>query len=88
MVALSTNCNSLLNLAVVLLSLAINTSITYVESFQLQNSFLTRVYHQSLTTTSTSYKSYRSRQLYSENPREEEIVGDQYEGMYDLHSCL
>ena len=87
MVALSTNCNSLLNLAVVLLSLAINTSITHVESFQLQNSFLTRVYHQSLT-TSTSYKSYRTRQLYSENPREEEIVGDQYEGMYDLHSCL
>ena len=79
MVALSTNCNSLLNLAVVLLSLAINTSITYVESFQLQNSFLTRVYRQSLTTT--SYKSYRTRQLYSENPREEEIVGDQYEGM-------
>ena len=46
--------------------------------------------NQTLTTTitSTSYKSYRSRQLYSENPREEEIVGDQYEGMYDLHSCL
>ena len=86
MVALSTNCNSLLNLAVVLLSLAINTRITYVESFQLQNSFSTIC--QPLTTTSTSYKSYRSRQLYSENPREEEIVGDQYEGMYDLHSCL
>ena len=80
--ALSTNCNSLLILAVVILFLSeMNPSIT-VESFQLQNSFSTRVYHQTLTTTSTSYKSYRTRQLYSENnPKEEEIVGDQYEGM-------
>ena len=76
MVALSTNYNRLITLTLVLLSLTINTSITYVESFQLQNSFSPRLYHQSLST-----KSYRTRQLYSENPREEEIVGDQYEGM-------
>ena len=81
--ALSTNCNSLLILAVVILFISLPMNYV-VESFQfqLQNSFSTRVYHQTLTTTSTSYKSYRTRQLYSENnPKEEEIVGDQYEGM-------
>lgn len=85
--ALSTNCNSLLILAVVILFISLPMNYV-VESFQfqLQNSFSTRVYHQTLTTTitSTSYKSYRTRQLYSENnPKEEEIVGDQYEGSVD-----
>ena len=88
MLYITCNCSAVV--AFLLVVAAIISPITHVQSFQTHNMITTTGL---LTRAARDRYSYPS-QLYNENqntdsdtPKEEDIVGDQYEGMYNMYNC-